>query len=108
MGKHIRLTALALLLGGCAGLDRGCSAWGAENFGSDWIIVQHAYDGRLIHCWALRDVSVANESASDGIYWTSTTGNLVHIGGWYTRVQVADGNFKTAAADIGVDLAQCH
>jgi hypothetical protein len=95
----------AFILTGCAGFGRSCSSWNAENFGSDWIIVQYGMDGTPINCWKLVNVSVTNETGSDGIYWKdSETSHLIHISGWYNRVQVADGRFKEAADLVGVKL----
>jgi len=95
---------LALVIG-CAGVQRGCSSWSAESFGSDWIVVQ--YDMYLAPkaCWKLNDVSITNEASSDGIYWVdSQTGHLIHISGWYDRVQVFGGRFEEAAKLVNVDI----
>lgn len=51
-------------------------------------------------------MSVANEDGTDGIYWQQD-GHLVHISGWYNRVQVDDDKFEAAAALLGVELARC-
>lgn len=45
------------------------------------------------------------QSSSDGIYWKDTkTGHLVHISGWYNRVQVENGRFEEACELTGVKL----
>lgn len=94
MKTRMKFIAL-LLLAGCAGIDRGCSSCVAENFSSDWVIVQYKFDGNPFNCWKLNNVSVTNEQNSDGIYWKdSLTGHLVHISGWYNRVQVENSNFS--------------
>lgn len=98
---------ILLLLTGCAGFQRSCSSGIARSFGADWLIVQYNYSGEQLHCWRLVDRSVANESTSDGIYWTSSSGHLVHIGGWYMRVQVSGGDFEGAAAENGIELCGC-
>lgn len=96
------------LLAGCAGWDRGCSSCMAENFASDWVIVQYKFNGEPINCWKLNDVSVTNEDRSDGVYWKdSSTGHLVHISGWYNRVQVEHNDFRSAAELMGVDMNRC-
>lgn len=98
----------ALAVTGCASLNRGCSSWTAESFGGDWVVVQYKFDGTPINCWKLKNVSITNESGSDGIYWKDTvTGHLVHIAGWYNRVQVTGGHYGDAAALIGVEDAKC-
>lgn len=97
---------LLVLVAGCAGLGRSCSSWQAQSFGSDWLIVQYASSGEPINCWWLTNESVSNEQASDGIYWKQT-GHLVHISGWYNRVQVGSGGFEEAAKLVGVSLPSC-
>ena len=94
---------------GCAGLERKCSSCGAENFGADWLVVQYRMDGTPLRCWKLKNTSISNESASDGIYWVNPNGNLTHISGWYNRVQVVSGDlWDHAARDLNVDLSTCE
>lgn len=95
------------LLVGCAGMQRDCSSCMAESTGADWVIVQVDLSGRPFRCWALRNVSVTNEAQSDGIYWESTEGNLIHISGLYNRVQVVNGNWDAAYREVGLTAAAC-
>lgn len=98
-----------LALVSCAGTQRQCAAGCAESYGADWMVAQYGYDGRPVACWRLVNTSVTNEPASDGIYWLDTnTGNLVHISGWYNRVQVIGGNWKHAATSLNVDGDACR
>jgi hypothetical protein len=106
MRKHF-YWLLALAFAGCAGVGRSCSSWSASSFGSDWIVIKRGCSGEPTDCWKLKDVSVANEEHSDGVYWKDENGHLVHISGWYDRVQVAGGGFDGAAKAVGVDLARC-
>lgn len=96
-----------LFLVGCAGLQRDCAGCSASSLGADWIIVQYRADGETINCWQLRNASVANEHGSDGIWWTTDKGHLVHVGGWYNRVQVERNDWQGAAREVGVDLDRC-
>ena len=105
MNRSIVL-ALALLVG-CAGTQRSCSSSCAGEFGADWLIVQYSANGQVLNCWRLDGVSVANESSSDGIYWLAEDGHLVHLSGWYNRVQVERRDWDGAARALGVDLAAC-
>ena len=106
--KVIRLFALLFLVS-CAGFNRSCSACMAESYGSDWVVVQYNYNGSPLACWKLLDASVSNEEHSDGIYWVdSKTRHLVHISGWYNRVQVEGGDFEGAANLLGVELRKCQ
>lgn len=101
--------AVLFLFTGCAGWTRGCDSWFARSIGANWIVVQYDQLGRPFNCWKLNGVSIANEEASDGIFWVDDhTGNLVHISGWYNRVQVSRfGTFDDAARLIGIDLDRC-
>ncbi|MBI2043987.1 hypothetical protein HYT24_01335 [Candidatus Pacearchaeota archaeon] len=100
------LAAAFLLLGGCAGLERSCSTFNAEEFGADWIIAQYDTNGKPYNCWKLDDVSVKDEQGG-GIHWLDQDGHLVHIGGWYNRVQVERKAFDQAARLVGVELSKC-
>lgn len=107
MVRNIAITFLLLMCVGCAGMQRGCSSFKAENFGSDWIVVQYNCDEDPINAWKLKNVSITNESASDGIYWVDdATSHLVHISGWYNRVQVQGGRYEEAAKLLSVDLSK--
>jgi hypothetical protein len=96
-----------LLLCGCAGYQRSCASNIAQTFGGDWIVVQYKATGEPINCWKLENTSISNEEHSDGIYWLGPNGHLVHISGWYNRVQVGGGNFDTASKLVGVDMNFC-
>jgi hypothetical protein len=102
--KYIALVIFALVVS-CAGIQRGCSVTCAQEFGSDWIVVQYDMNMTPKCAWKLENVSIANEEGSDGIYWLDvSTGHLVHISGWYNRVQVTNNRFDEAAFLVGVDL----
>lgn len=102
-----RIAALALFLAGCAEFERDCSSSCASNLGGDWIIVQYRMDGTPINCWELRSTAVSNEQGTDGIFWQDPGGHLVHISGWYNRVQVHNNNWIGAANTLGVDDNLC-
>jgi len=80
----------------------------ASTAGSDWIVVQYGNDGKPFNCWQLRGVAVDNETNSDGIYWVdSTTGHLIHISGWYNRIQISHNDFQRGSTLVGVNLDSC-
>lgn len=112
MNHYIRLllASFIILSSSCAGCMRGCSSWTAQSLGANWLVVQFGQNGTPFNCWQLHGVSIANEQQSDGIYWVDdTTGNLIHISGWYNRVQVSRfGSFDSAARQLGIDLNKCH
>ena len=106
--KNLWTILLALLLSGCAAMSRGCTSFWAWGAGADWVVVQFAMDCKVFNCWKLHDASIANESQSDGIQWKDTrTGHMVHISGWYNRVQVTGSDYKEAAKLIGVEENKC-
>ncbi len=105
--KNWKMWFPILFLAGCAGLSRDCSSCMAGATGADWLVVQFKMDGEPINCWQLQNVSMSNEERSDGIFWQSVDGHLVHLSGWYNRVQVGNGGWKSAAAALGVDLERC-
>lgn len=106
-GRRASLLCTVVLLAGCAGFNRSCSSFNADAFGADWIVVKKDMTGRTFECWKLTNTSVANEESSDGIHWKSPGGHLVHVSGWYDRVQVANGDFANAGAELGVDSNRC-
>lgn len=103
----LRSAVIAIGLAGCAGFNRSCSSCNAESFGADWLVAQYRYDGTVMKCWRLENTSIANEEGSDGVYWKTPLGHLVHISGWYNRVQVEAKGWADAAAALGVDLDGC-
>jgi hypothetical protein len=110
MGKNVtKVLLLAVTLGGCAGFQRSCASFNAENFSADWIVVQNDQTLTTKRCWKLPSTSITNEDKSDGIYWLDPHGgHLVHISGWYNRVQVQNGDWEGAAQTLGIDLAGCR
>ena len=106
MKKYLKYVPFLFLLG-CASVSRDCASCNAENFGSDWIIIQYGFDGKPINCWQERNVAISNESTSDGIYWQHGS-HLIHISGWYNRVQVSNSDFEGEAKAVGVDLVRCQ
>lgn len=103
-----KIALICVAVTGCANLNRGCAASNAENFGANWVITQFDMNGHVFNCWKLTNVSVTNEESSDGIYWAEgTLGHLVHVSGWYNRVQVSGNDYASAARLIGVDINAC-
>jgi len=58
--------------------------------GSDWLVVQFDAYGKVVKSWELHDDFVHNEGQSDGIYFKDSDGNIVHLSGFYTYVQVSN------------------
>lgn len=108
MIKNVLMIAVLSLVFSCAGIERGCSSGCANHLGGDWIVVQYDMRGEPFACWKLYDVSMTNEKNSDGIYWLDAAGNLIHVGGWYNRVQVGNDAWGAAARSVGVILEYCR
>ena len=106
MNKKVAIWFAAIILTGCASVERGCSDFGADNFGANWIVVQYDYHMNPANCWRVEGQSITSETGSDGIYWVSNTGNLIHLSGWYNRVQV-EGTWHNAADELGIELNRC-
>lgn len=100
---------LAVMLCGCASLDRSCTSCMATEFGSDWIVVQlSAMDGKPLRCWKLKGASVVSEEGSDGIKRKDTqNGNMIHIAGFYNYVQVKQGEWTGAFRQLGLTEEFC-
>src|SRR3989344_6487246 len=108
LNRKITAALTAATIAGCAGLERSCASGCAETFAADWVVTQYDCNGKPINCWQLKNTSITNESTSDGIYWLDQqSSNLVHISGWYNRVQVNKNNWKEAAEAVGVSLERC-
>ena len=107
LGAGVGVIFAILLLFFWGGISRSCSSMMATARGSDWVIAQYDLAGYPYRCWELHDTSVANEANTDGIYWEAESGNLVHISGFYTRVQVKDDKWDDAFKTVGVTSAQC-
>jgi len=105
--SKIIFALLLFLLCSCAGFSRNCSSWCADRVGADWLVVQWTASGNTVRCWELHGVSIANEENSDGIYWESVDGHLVHISGHYNRVQVKNKGWKKAYEELGIPNALC-
>lgn len=107
----IGIVLLAAIVGylaiGWRGVSRSCSGCYAQAAGSNWVVVQLDLSGRPFRCWELHEVSIANETNSDGIYWEEENGNLVHVSGLYNRVQVAGDNWEAAFASLGLSQGRC-
>lgn len=105
--KRFPLIALLLCCTACAGWQRDCNSSVASSFGGDWIVLQYGFDGVPINCWKLKDTAISNEEHTDGVFWQDPGGHLVHISGWYNRVQVSNGDYAGAAKAIGISLDSC-
>ena len=98
---------ISLFLSACSGCGRWFSNGVASNFGADWVIVQYAAQGNPINCWKLRDVSVDNESGSDGIQWIIPGVGMMHLAGWYARIMVDDGSYAATFKYLGLNVDSC-
>ncbi len=98
--------ALLITLSGCAGFYRSCAACRAEQFGASFVVVQFDYRGDVFNCWKVY-TGIENEPGSDGIWWQAKDGHLVHVSGWYNRVQVYNDDWRAASGLLGVEIDRC-
>lgn len=105
--KKVLTVCMTVFACGCAGLAKDCSQFSASSFGSDWMVVQYAQDGRPFHCWKLRDAAVDSEQGGNLNWKDPSNGHMVHVTGWENRVQVINGDFETAARLLGVEGRLC-
>ena len=95
----VLLIALAVI--GPNGIKTGCAGWQASVYGSDWIVVQYAQSGCVLSSWELKDEAIENEDGSDGIFFVSEEGDVVHLSGHYTYVQDPTEKTKTMLLRTG-------
>jgi len=109
MLKGFRWSTLLLLITmtGCASASRWCTSCTAQHAGADYVVVQMDYDGRPFRCWKLTGVSIVSETSSDGIYWESDEGTLVHLSGNYNYVQKGD-SWDETFAELGLTEDTCR
>ncbi len=86
---------------GPAGIKTGVYGWKASAYGSDWLVVQYAQSGCVITSWELENEAVQNESSSDGIYFVTEKGPVVHLSGHYTFVQNPDDIVRQDLLSVG-------
>lgn len=72
-------------------ISRFWASYKADAYGSDWLVVKEDMYGNTIRHWELNDKSVGSEKGSDGIYFIDEGGDVVHLSGFYTYVQVKGG-----------------
>ncbi|MEK7648404.1 MAG: hypothetical protein AAB400_00615 [Patescibacteria group bacterium] len=104
--RTVVFTTFVLLLSGCAGMFRSCSNDWAETAGADWIVIERNCNGTPVTCYKLKSVSVTNEPHSDGIQWNAGL-HMMHVSGWYNRVQVHGRKWDEAAQMLGIDANLC-
>ena len=89
------------LIWGPAGLKTSLLGWVASAYGSDWLVVQYAQSGCVISSWELKDAAIHNEYGSDGIYFVTEAGPVVHLSGHYTYVQGPDATVRAELLAVG-------
>ena len=107
--KPLLISLCALALFACEGTVKSVSSGCAEQVGADWVVVElREADGTPYRCWKLEDVSISNEKGSDGIYWRTRDGHLVHVSGSYDRVQVRGGKWGEAFSLMNMTEESCN
>ena len=101
LGMFGLLLGGGLLCWGPAGIKTTFSGWQASAYGSDWLVVQYAQSGCVITSWELEDEAVQNESSSDGIFFVTEEGPVVHLSGHYAYVQSPDSQVRKDLLEVG-------
>jgi len=86
---------IGTLIAGPDRLSRYWKSYKADAYGSDWLVIKEDMSGNTIRYWELNDKSVGSEEGSDGIYFIDENGDVVHLSGFYTYIQV-QGSFEKA------------
>lgn len=83
---------LLIVIGICVALFPSCSLGWQQTVigatGTDYLVIQYDAQGKRLHHWELKSRVIKNEDASDGIYFRDNGGNIVHLSGFYTYIQV--------------------
>jgi len=79
---------IILMVIGPSRIGRFWASYKADAYGSDWLVVKEDMSGNTIRHWELNNKSVGSEKGSDGIYFIDEGGDVVHLSGFYTYVQV--------------------
>ncbi len=79
-------------------IARYWASYKSDAYGSDWLVIEEDMQGNAIRHWELEDKSVGSETNSDGIYFIDENGDVVHLSGFYTYIQVK-GSFDKAKAE---------
>ncbi len=94
----IGIVVVAVLLLAFIGPNRISRYWAsykADAYGTNWLVIKEDMSGDSIRYWELKDKSVGSEANSDGIYFIDENGDVVHLSGFYTYIQVK-GDFEAA------------
>ena len=89
------VAVIIILVIGPSRIGRYWASYKADAYGSDWLVVKEDISGNTIRHWELKEKSVGSEEGSDGIYFIDEGGDVVHLSGFYTYVQVK-GSFEEA------------
>ncbi len=80
------IAVMIFLVSGPVGIQNQLTAWKANAYGSDWLVIQYTGMGEVQNHWELKNAAIHNEGHSDGIYFTTPHG-VVHLSGHYIYVQ---------------------
>jgi hypothetical protein len=87
-GVLVGLILMIVLLVGPIRLANNFRSWKATAYGSEWLVIQYTSQGDVNMFWDLKSPSsVCSESHSDGIYFTTTEGTIVHLSNFYIYAQ---------------------
>ncbi len=94
IGAFVVVIFLVLFIGPNR-ISRYWASYKADAYGSDWLVIKEDMYGDTIRYWELKNKSVGSEANSDGIYFIDENGDVAHLSGFYTYIQVK-GDFESA------------
>ena len=94
------LVGFLFILVGPKGCQNKIRSWSSSAYGSDWLVVQYAYDGTVIASWELNNKAVDNETNSDGIRFIDKNSNVVHLSGHYVYIEVREKRWEEARTKL--------
>lgn len=73
----------------------------------DWVVVQLDSFSQPAHCWELHEETIHEDTVGTSLWWSSPSGNDVHMLGPHIRVRVRDGHWEQAYREAGTTSAAC-
>lgn len=96
----LSILIVILLAVGPKRMNRYFNSWLAGSYGADWYVALYTVDG--VKTWKLENKSVGNETQSDGIFFITNNGHVVHISGHYAYIQVHGKKWAEAKSLLGI------
>jgi len=97
VGSVVVAIIVTLIFIGPDRLNRYWRSYKADAYGSDWLVIKETMMGEPIRYWELKEKSIGSESNSDGIFFIDEYGEIIHLSGFYTYIQINSSFEETKA-----------